>query len=178
MISEAEAGLLSKGGRGDFLPVRDEVVGYEPLKADRIIQDGEQVVLGGCTLTAHLTPGHTKGCTTWTMTVEEDGKQYDVVVFGSTTLLPGVRLVDNPKYPRIADDFAQTFRVLKSLPCDVFLAPHGSMFGLREKARRRAAGEKPNPFIDPEGYRAFIARSEEGFQQQLQRERRGTLPAG
>ena len=113
-----------------------------PLTADRIIRDGEQVSLGGVTLTAHLTPGHTKGCTTWTMAVEDDGKRYDVVFYGSTTILPGVHLVDNPKYPAIADDFARTFRVLKSLPCDVFLAPHGSMFGLREKARRQAADKK------------------------------------
>jgi metallo-beta-lactamase class B len=174
VMSEADARLLSNGGKGDFLPVSEGVVHYEPANADRIIRDGDQVALGGVTLTAHLTPGHTKGCTTWTMAVEEDGKRYHVVFHGSTTILPGVRLVDNPKYPGIAEDFAKTFRVLKSLPCDVFLAPHGAMFGLREKARRLSAGEKPNPFLDPEGYRAFVARSEEGFRRQLERERRRT----
>jgi metallo-beta-lactamase class B len=173
VISEADAELLAHGGRGDFLPVREEVVDYEPVKADRIIADGDHVTLGGATLTAHLTPGHTKGCTTWTMVVEEDGKTYHVVIYGSTTILPGVRLVDNPKYPEMAQDFAKTFRVLKSLKCDVFLGPHGAQFGLGDKTRRLKAGEKPNPFIDPEGYQAFVARSEEAFRRQWDRERRG-----
>ncbi len=92
----------------------------------------------------------------------------------STTILPGVHLVDNPKYPRIADDLTKTFRTLKSLHCDVFLAPHGSMFGLPEKARRQAAGEKPNPFVDPDGYRSFTVRSEQVFRQQLEHDQRGT----
>ncbi len=170
VMSAADADLLAQGGKGDFLPVGDEVVSYEPAKADRIIRDGDQVTLGGVTLTAHLTPGHTKGCTTWTMTVAEGGKRYDVVIFGGTTILPGVRLVGNPKYPGIAEDFAMTFRVLKSLPCDVFLAPHGSMFGLGEKARRLAAEATPNPFIDPAGYRAFIAQAEQVFLQRLKQQ--------
>jgi metallo-beta-lactamase class B len=172
VMGEADVALLSRGGRGDFPPVNEKILAYEPARADRIIRDGDQVSLGGVTLTAHLTPGHTKGCTTWTMVVEDDGKRYNVVFFGSTTILPGVRLVDNPKYPLMVEDFTRTFRVLKSLPCDVFLAAHGSLFGLREKARRQAAGEKPNPFIDPEGYRSSIAQSEQGFRQQLEREQR------
>ncbi len=173
VMSEADADLLAHGGRGDFLPVREDIVDYEPARADRIIADGDHVTLGGATLTAHLTPGHTKGCTTWTIDVEEDGKTYHVVIYGSTTILPGVRLVDNPRYPEMAQDFAKTFRVLKSLDCDVFLGPHGSQFGLGEKARRLKAGEKPNPFIDPQGYRTFIARSEQAFRRQWDRERRG-----
>ena len=163
--------MLARGGKGDFPPVSERIMAYEPAQADRIIHDGDKVRLGGVTLTAHLTPGHTKGCTTWTMVVEDGGKQYNVVFYGSTTILPGVRLVDNPKYPQIVDDFTSTFKVLGSLPCDVFLAPHGSMFGLREKARRQGLGELPNPFIDPHGYRSFLARSEQGFRQQLTRER-------
>lgn len=174
VMSAADARLLARGGRGDVLPVNEEVIAYEPAQADRVIGDGGHVTLGGVTLTAHLTPGHTQGCTTWTMVVEEDGKKLDVVFYGSTTLLPGVRLVENPKYPGMAQDFARTFRVLKSLPCDVFLGPHGSQFGLRDKARRLAAGEKPNPFIDPAGYRAFLARSEEIVLRRRERERRGT----
>jgi metallo-beta-lactamase class B len=173
VMSEEDAALLARGGRGDFLPASDEVVGYEPARADRIIRDGDVVTLGGVTLAAHLTPGHTKGCTTWTMKVEQDGKPYDVVFHGGTTILPTVRLVDNPMYPRIVEDYERTFRVLKDLPCDVFLAPHGSQFGLGEKARRLSAGGGPNPFIDPEGYRSFVARGEEAFRRQLERERRG-----
>jgi metallo-beta-lactamase class B len=171
MMSEEDAALLARGGRGDFLPAKEEVVDYEPARADRIIRDGDVVTLGGMTLTAHLTPGHTKGCTTWTMKVEEGGKRYNVVFHGGTTILPTVRLVDNPKYPGIVEDYERTFRVLKGLPCDVFLAPHGFQFGLGEKARRLSAGGGPNPFIDPEGYRSFVAREEEAFRRQLGRER-------
>jgi metallo-beta-lactamase class B len=171
VMSEADATLLAHGGKGDFPPISERIMSYEAAQADRIIHDGDKVSLGGTTLTAHLTPGHTKGCTTWTMVLEDGGKQYNVVIYGSTTILPGVRLVNNPKYPQIVDDFTRTFKVLGSLPCDVFLAPHGSMFGLREKARRHALGQMPNPFIDPDGYRSFLARSEQGFRQQLTRER-------
>jgi metallo-beta-lactamase class B len=171
VMSEADATLLAHGGKGDFPPVSERIMSYEPAQADRIIDDGDKVSLGGTTLTAHLTPGHTKGCTTWTMVVGDGGKQYNVVFYGSTTILPGVRLVNNPKYPQIAADFTRTFKVLGSLPCDVFLAPHGSMFGLREKARRQGLGKMPNPFIDPDGYRSFLARSEQGFRQQLTSER-------
>ncbi len=105
VMSEPDAALLARGGRGDFLPASDEVVGYEPARADRIIHDGDTLTLGGVTLTAHLTPGHTRGCTTWTMTVDDGGKRRDVVFHGGTTILPGVKLVDNPGYPGMADDY-------------------------------------------------------------------------
>ncbi len=173
IMSRADADLLARGGKGDFLPVSEDVVDYPPATSDQIIGDGDRVTLGGVTLTARLTPGHTRGCTTWTMNVEEEGKTYHVVVYGSATLLPGVRLVDNPEYPQMPDDFARTFRVLKSLPCDVYFGPHASQFRLAEKARRLAAGEKPNPFIDPTGYREYIDRSEEAVRHQKDRELRG-----
>lgn len=171
VMSAADADLLASGGKGDVLPFGDALAGYAPARADRIVRDGDTVSLGGVTLTARLTPGHTRGCTTWTMDVVEGGKTCRVVFYGSTTLLPGVRLVGNAAYPTIADDFAASFRSLKSLPCDVFLAPHGAMFGLEEKARRLKAGERPNPFLDPGGYRGFVERSERVFLDQWRRER-------
>jgi metallo-beta-lactamase class B len=171
VMSEEDAALLARGGRGDFLPASEEVVGYEPARADRIIRDGDTVALGGVTLTAHLTPGHTRGCTTWTMKVEEDGRRHDVVFHGGTTLLPGIELVNNSKYPGIVEDYERTFRTLRALPCDVFLAPHGSQFDLAGKAHRLEAGETPNPFIDPEGYRTFVSRGEDMFRRRLDRER-------
>ncbi len=176
VMSAADADLLAHGGKGDVVPLGDELASYPPARADRIVRDGETVTLGGTTLTAHLTPGHTKGCTTWTMDVAEGGKTYRVVFYGSTTVLPGVKLVGNPVYSAIADDFAASFRTLKSLPCDVFLAPHGAMFGLEEKARRLKAGEPSNPFIDPDGYRGFVERSERIFADQLRLQRETRLP--
>jgi metallo-beta-lactamase class B len=121
---------------------------------DKIIHDGDQVSLGGTTLTAHLTPGHTKGCTTWTMKAEEEGKTYDVVFVGSAGVNPGVQLVNNKEYPQIAGDFLRTFNVLRSLPCDVPLGSHPGMYGMAEKYAK--VGKGPNPYIDPEGYRIEI----------------------
>ncbi len=175
VMSRADADLLARGGRGDFLPTAEDVVDYPPAQADRIIADGDTVSLGGVVLTAHLTPGHTRGCTTWTMAVEdEQGVRRDVVFYGGTTILVGVSLVDNPKYPAIAEDYERTFAVLENLPCDVFLAPHGTHFDLAAKRRRLEAGERPNPFIDPEGYRAFVKAGREAFCRQLARERGGS----
>jgi metallo-beta-lactamase class B len=171
VMSAADAALLARGGKGDVLPVDNDLVLYKPATADRVVNDGDSVSLGGVTLTAHLTPGHTRGATTWTTTVEDAGKSLDVVFFCSTTLLPGVRLVGNAEYPAIADDFAATFRTLKALPCDVFLAPHGAMFSLGEKARKARQGSDRNPFIDPEGYRDWVARTEQAFRSRLDRER-------
>ena len=110
------------------------------------------------TLVARRTPGHTRGCTTWTWRVADGGKAYDVVVIGSPNVNPGYRLVDNKDYPEIADDFARTFEVLKSLPCDVFLGAHGGYYGMVEKYERAKKGAGTNPFVDPEGYRATSSR--------------------
>jgi metallo-beta-lactamase class B len=168
MMSEADAALMSSGGKGDFQ--WGDKLTFRPAAADRILHDGDKVELGDVTLTAHLTPGHTKGCTTWAMKVKEDGRLLDVVFVGSTTV-PGYKLVDNPKYPNIAADYAHTFDLLKSLHCDVFLAPHGSFFSMNEKILKTAKGGK-NPFIDPQGYVNFVRRTEKEFRDQLRREQR------
>jgi metallo-beta-lactamase class B len=122
---------------------------------DRVLHDGESVTLGGTTLVAHLTPGHTRGCTTWTLKAEEAGKTYDVVVVGSLGVNPGFKLVNNTDVPGIADEYRRAFTVVRSLPCDVPLASHGAMYNLAEKYPRLAAGG-PNPFIDPAGHKAEI----------------------
>ena len=116
LMSEADAALLASGGTNDFTPYSKEMMGYRPAKADRILRDGDKVTLGGVTLTCHLTPGHTKGCTTWTMDVTEDGEVQHVVFFGSTSILQGVPLGNNPQYPGIANDLAASYKKLKSLP--------------------------------------------------------------
>ena len=170
--SEKEAPLLARGGKGDFL-FGDKAT-FPPIQADRILHDGDTVVLGGTTLTAHLTPGHTMGNTTWTMKAKEGNKTYDVVFAPSMSILDGVRLTKNVTYPEIGKDYAKAFRVLESLPCDVFLASHASFYDGLCKADRLRKGAKENPFVDPQGYRDYIARMEKKYQEQLQKERGAT----
>jgi metallo-beta-lactamase class B len=132
---------------------------------DRVIKDGDTVELGGIVLTAHLTAGHTKGCTTWTLKTQENGQTYDVVVVGSVSLNAAV-LVNNAAYPEIADDFRRSFRTLRSLPADVFVGSHVGFYQMTQKYARLAAGG-PNPFIDPQGYRSLIDSSEKAFNDRM-----------
>ncbi len=165
LATEADAALLARGGKDDFQ--WGDRYAYKPVRADRVLRDGDQVELGEIRLTARLTPGHTKGSTTWTMKVKEEGKQYDVV-FATSVSTPGYTLVNNAKYPQIADDYRRTFQILKSLPCDVFLGPHAEFFSMKEKMARMEQGAKPNPFIDPAGYREYVANGERDFQKTLE----------
>ena len=165
MATEADAELLARGGKDDFQ--WGDKYAYKPVKADRVLRDGDLVELGDVRLTARLTPGHTKGSTTWTMKVKEDGKQYNVV-FSTSVSTPGYTLVNNEKYPNIVDDYRRTFQILKSLPCDVFLGPHAEFFSMKEKMALMEQGAKPNPFIDPAGYREYVANGERDFQKTLE----------
>ena len=154
--------VIAKGGGG----------AWKPCKVDRTLQDGEKVTLGDATLTAVLTPGHTRGCTTWTMQAKDAGKTYQVVIVGSPNVNPGYVLVGNSAYPEIADDFARTFRVLKALPCDIFLGAHGNYYDMEAKYARLQNGEKTNPFVDPAGYRAYIEEREKFYRQKLAEQKR------
>jgi metallo-beta-lactamase class B len=167
LASREEAALLANGGKGDF--AFGDSLPYEPVTTDRTIADGEKISLGGVTLKAVSTPGHTKGCTAFTTTVREGGKKYEVVFFGSTTA-PGYRLVGNEKYPNLVADYERTFRVSKALTPDVFLASHGSFFDLTGKAERARKGASPNPFIDPQSYRRYLEATEKTFREQLLKE--------
>lgn len=166
MISEGDAEQITKGGRGDF--AWGDTYTYEPATVDRVLRDSDKVEIGGVTMIARITPGHTRGCTTWTMTVREGGKDLNVVFVGSTTI-PGYKLLKNQHYPRIVDDYAYSFALLRSLKCDVFLGPHGGFFALVEKRRQLTAGGK-NPFIDPVGYQKFVESTETAYLQQLKEE--------
>ena len=144
--------------------------GWAPVRVDRVVKDNDTVTLGGVTLTAHLTPGHTQGCTTWTTDATEDGRRYHVAFVCSVTINDGVHLVGNTRVPAIADHYARTFRLLHDLKPDVFVAEHGGVFDLDEKARRAGASGAANPFIDRDGYRQLVDRSERTYLGQLRAE--------
>jgi len=171
MVMEQDVAVTEDGGKSDFFYGDSPGSRYRPAKVDRVLHDGDEVKLGGSVLTAHLTPGHTKGCTTWTMKVNEGGKTYDVVIVGSPNVNAGFRLVNNAKYPGIAEDYSHTFEVLKSLHCDIFLGAHGDYYGLERKYPRYAA-EGPSVFIDPDGYRAYVAERERAFHRELDRQKK------
>ncbi len=160
IVMRGDDQVIASGGKGQYFYPKSR---WEPCKVDRVLEDGDEVKLGGITLVARLTPGHTRGCTTWTWKVEDKGKTYDVVVIGSPNVNPGYRLADNKDYPEIAADFARTFQTLKNLPCDVFLGAHGAYYGMVEKFGRVKKDGEANPFIDPEGYRAYVLLKERAF---------------
>ena len=169
LASERDTPLLAHGGKGDFL--FGDSMTFPPVNPDGTLRDGQTVTLGETRLTAHLTPGHTPGCTSWTTRIADGGRDLDVLITCSTTINPGTVLLGNPKYPAIAADYAHSFEVLKALPCDLFLAPHGNFFDLEGKAARLGKGEKPNPFVDPQGWRDFLQGTETKFQRQLAAEK-------
>ena len=162
MVMDADVGVVESGGKTDFQYGSVPADLYPPTKVDRVLHDGDQVTLGGATLVAHLTPGHTKGCTTWTMTVRERDITYDAVIICSLNVNPGYQLVNNRQYPKIAADYERAFRVMKSLPCDLFLGAHGAYFGLDGKYAQLTA-DVPTPFVDPDGYTRYVAEREAAF---------------
>jgi metallo-beta-lactamase class B len=170
MVMDADVPVVESGGKTDFAYGNTPASLYRPTKVDRVLHDGDEVKLGGAVLVAHLTPGHTKGCTTWTMQVTERGKTYNVVIVGSPNVNPGYKLVNNTAYPQIAEDYERMWRVLKSLPCDIFLGAHGSYFGLEEKYPHLKEGGA-NPFVDPDGYKEYIAQKEQYFRTELARQK-------
>jgi metallo-beta-lactamase class B len=170
MVMGADVPVVESGGKMDFQYGNNPSFLYPPSKVDRVLHDGDEVRLGGAVLVAHLTPGHTKGCTTWTMSVTEGDKTYNVVIIGSPNVNPGYKLIHNDNYPQIAEDYERMWRVLKSLPCDIFLGAHGGYFGLEEKYPRLKDGGA-NPFIDPRGYKEYVAQKEQDFRTELEKQR-------
>ncbi len=171
VASAADAQTMESGGTADYIQWPKETILYAPVKADRIVADGERLTLGGVTLTAHLTPGHTRGATTWTMDVTDRGATRHVVFFSSASINDGTRLLNNPLYPEFVRDFEATFATLKALPCDIYFAPHGGQFAMAEKFARLDRDEKENPFVDPAGWQRLIAGAEKAFRDQLAAER-------
>jgi metallo-beta-lactamase class B len=164
LVSRLDAPAIRSGGQGDPTPLGAWT--WPPCPVDEEIEDGHQVSLGGLTLTARLTPGHTRGATTWTTTLTDaaEGRPLRVVFFPSGNVNLGVRLVREPTWPGIADDYARSFGFWQGLPCDVFLGAHAQFFDAHRKQKRLAAGERPNPFIDPEGYRRVVEQQRAAFE--------------
>lgn len=185
MVMDGDADVIRTGGRTDFAFGTDGIFTFPPARVDRILHDGDTVTLGGLTLTAHKTAGHTRGCTTWTFRTHIHGdlpNQFrNVVIVGGLTVLSQYRLVATPghpaSYPGIASDFTQTFATLRKLPCDIFLGAHGLYFNMLAKLDRMPKEGEPvwinrqgyqSVWIDPKGYQEAINTSEAAFQRALQ----------
>jgi metallo-beta-lactamase class B len=171
MASDEDAAVIERGGRGDFY--LGDSRPFPAVTVDRRLKDLDTVSLGDTVLTAHLTPGHTKGCTTWTFDARDRGKTYHAVDLCGLSILDGTRVSGMPDYPNIATDYSHTYEVLKKLPCDIFIGAHASYYSGQDKAATlRAHPDGANPFVDPDGYRSYIDRAERRFREQLEKERR------
>jgi metallo-beta-lactamase class B len=168
-VMDADVSVVESGGKTDFQYCADSSMHFPPVHVSRILHDGDSVRFGGMVLTAHRTAGHTMGTTTWTFEESQAAKTYHVVIVGSPNVNSGYRLVENRQYPDIARDYQQGFKTLSGLPCDIFLGAHGSYFGLVEKYARWRRGDR-SAFVDPAGYRSYIAEREHAFKAELDRQ--------
>ncbi len=166
-VMEGDAEVVRSGGKGQY----KYTATWRPCKVDKVLKDGDEVTLGEARLRAHLTPGHTRGNTTWSMQVTDQGKPLSAVIVGSPNVNPGFELVNNKEYPAMAADYARTFRVLKALQCDLFLGAHGQYYGMAEKFKRLKPGAA-NPFIDPGGYREYITEREQYYLYTLEQQKK------
>ncbi len=168
-VMDSDVEVVESGGKTDFHYGNSKDLWFPPTHVDRALHDGDTVGLGGTVLTAHKTAGHTRGTTTWTLDEKEGARTLHVVIVGSPNVNPGYKLVGSTTYPRIADDYRQGFQVLKSLRCDVFLGAHGGYFGMKGKYERWKAGDH-DAYIDPEGYKRYIADREQTFEAEYRRQ--------
>jgi metallo-beta-lactamase class B len=174
MVSKLDGEQMMRGGKDDYADNgafdNGDDPDYESIKPDRFVVDGEQVELGGVTLTGHLTPGHTKGCTTWSMRVNEAGKEYDVMILCGLTVSP-YKLTNNDHYPNVVQDARNSLMQLRAMHADVFLAAHGFWFDLEGKAARQKEGA-PNPFVDPAELGRHLTEMENDLNQALEAQER------
>ena len=144
------------------------------------MHDGDEVKLDGVVLVAHKTPGHTRGCTTWTLRSRVNGAARDVVIVGSWNVNDSYRLVDRPgkpaSYPGMAQDYEHAFAVWKSLKCDVFLGAHGVYFNMLAKLEKAKSGAGESAWIDPEGYKATVEDRQRAFEAELKRQQTAATP--
>lgn len=173
MVMDGDVHAMETGDAHDF--GGPELLPFSPIHVDRILHDGDTVKLGGTTLTAHKTAGHTRGCTTWTMQVTEAGRKRNVVIVGGFAALDSYQLVDTPhhpaSYPGILRDFLHGFAVERSLPCDIFLGAHGIYFNMQEKLARLPK-EGPSVWENPAEYRHAVDAAEAAIKAKAAAERR------
>jgi metallo-beta-lactamase class B len=182
MVMDGDLSVVETGGRADFLYPSRNIPIYSPAHVDRVLHDEDTVSLGGVTLTAHKTAGHTRGCTTWTMRSHLPGEPAEtirnIVIVGGTTFWSEYHFVATPghqvSYPGIVQDFQHTFSVLRTLPCDVFLGAHGGYFDMLTKLKRYPH-DGPHVFIDPDGYKEFVADGQETFEKALSKQEAGAV---
>jgi len=169
LASDADAALFEDGGKSDYL-FTDQKFRFAPVKVDGRLKDGQKISLGGTELTVYSHPGHTRGSVSYGLTIAENGRNYRVLIANMGSINPGTVLVGNKKYPQIADDYARTFRSQKSLECDIFLSSHASQYKLHDKWKPGQA-YSPDTFVDPEGYKAAVAKAEANYLELLAKEK-------
>ena len=171
MVMDGDVEQIRTGGKTDFDQTLDH---FPPAPVDRTLHDHDTVSLGGTTITAHKTAGHTRGCTTWTMDTREGGRTLHVVIVGGWSWNPAVRLVSTPdkpaSYPGIEADFERAFATYRALPCDIFLGAHGVYFDMLAKLDRMHR-EGSAVWIDPAGYHAALDAKEAAFHKEVEAER-------
>ena len=169
-VMDGDVKVAEDGGVSDFDPTLDHFTGTH---VDHVLHDGEAITLGGTTIVAHKTAGHTRGCTTFTMETKDGGKVHHVVIVGGWAANPGVRFVTMggkaASYPGIKADFEKTFVTLKALPCDIWVGAHGVYFDMLEKLAREPK-EGYAVWIDPQGYQKAIAEHEAIWRKELARQ--------
>jgi metallo-beta-lactamase class B len=168
VVATAEDAInLESGGAKSF----DKIGSFAPVAVGRRLKDRDTVQLGGTTLTAHHVPGHTEGNTAWTTTVDENGRRYAVLIAPSMSINPGVKMVKNPAWPGVGDAYAASFKRLKAMRCDIFLAPHAAFFDLAGKRQKQQSGAGADAFVDPQGYHTFLDELEKNYLEQVRQER-------
>ena len=169
-IMQEDVPMIEDGGKSDFHYGKDwQIMGQPPVKVDRVLRDGDTVRLGEIVLTAYHTPGHTRGATTWVTTLVENGKAYKVVFPDGGGFNPGYKVANAEEYPGINQDYRNTLHFLESLHPDIWGGHHTEYFDLEGK-RKRAAAEGVNAWVDPEGYRRFIASKRRAFEDEVDAE--------
>lgn len=163
-VMEADVPPMEDGGKSDFHYGADwRIMGFPAAKVDRVLRSGDTVKLGDVVLTGYNTPGHTRGSTTWVTELIDSGKVYTVVFPDGAGFNPGYRVVKNPSYPGIDGDFRNTHHTLEMLKPDIWAGHHTEYFDL-ERKRKLAETEGVAAWVDPEGYRRFIATKKSAFE--------------